>query len=115
MNAKTFVAYAFAASAVPAGAAWATMPSGPQGTGAYGAANAAVPVPQSVPPGYVYPGPYVAPAAAPVPDSSAARDVIADRTALDRDPPSNDAAGRTVRRWVHQGPSWATNPPVPAP
>jgi len=91
MKAKTFVACAFAASTAAASAAWATMPTGPQGTGAYGAPNGAVPVPQSVPPGYVYP-----------------------RSALDRDPPVNDAAGRRTRGWVHQGPSWATNPPAPA-
>lgn len=115
MKVQTFVAYAFAASAAAASAAWATMPSGPQGTGAYGAPNGAVPLPQSVPPGYVYPGPYLAPTADPVRDSSATRDAIADRNALDRDPPANDATGRSARRWVHQGPSWATNPPAPAP
>jgi hypothetical protein len=86
------------------------MPSGPQGTGSYGAANGAVPLPQTVPPGYVYVGPQ----AAPVPDNSVNRDLLADQTAIDRDPPRTDAR-RPARRWVLQGPSWATNPPAPAP
>ena len=119
MKVKTFIAFAFSASAAAsAGAAWATMPTGPQGTGAYGAPNAAVPLPQSVPPGYVHPARTMNSTAAesteaPLPDTTAVRDVLADRSALDRDPPRADA--RTPRRWVHQGPSWATNPPAPAP
>jgi hypothetical protein len=107
MKVKTFVACAFAVSALPA---WATMPSGPQGTGAYGAPNAAVPLPQTVPPGYIYVGPQ----AAPVPDNSVHRDLLADQTAIDRDAPRADAR-QPARRWVLQGPSWATNPPAPAP
>jgi len=109
MKVKTFVACAFAAG-LPFATASATEPTGPQGTGAYGAVNGAVPLPQTVPPGYVYPGP--AAAGAPVPDDSVHRDALADRTAIDRDPPRTDAR-RPVRRWVHQGPSWATNPPAP--
>jgi hypothetical protein len=111
MKAKTFVACAFAVSAVTLAPAWATMPTGPQGTGAYGAPNGALPLPQTVPPGYVYPGPQAA--GTPVPDDSAQRDALADQTAIDRDPPRADAR-RPVRRWVHHGPSWATNPPAPA-
>ena len=111
MKAKTFIACAFAASALPLAPAWATMPSGPQGTGSYGAPNGAVPLPQTVPPGHVYPGPQ--PAGTPVPDNSVNRDALADQTAIDRDPPRTTDGRGTARRWVHQGPSWATNPPAP--
>jgi len=104
MKAKTLVACAFAVSAA---SAWAAMPGGPQGTGSYGAANGAVPLPQTVPPGYVYAGPQTA-----VPDNSVNRDALADQTAIDRDPPRD--ARQPARRWVLQGPSWATNPPAPA-
>lgn len=113
MKAKTFVACAFAASALPLSSGWAVMPTGPQGTGAYGAPNAAVPLPQSVPPGYVYPGTYAQQTVSPAPDSTASRDALADQTALDRDPPRAADASRIRRSWVHQGPSWATNPPAP--
>jgi len=120
MKVKTFVVCAFAVTASSVGPAWATMPTGPQGTGAYGAPNAAVPLPQTVPPGYVYPAGTLnstaaESTAAAVPDTSANRDLLADRTALDRDPPrtENPSAVRPARRWVHQGPSWATNPPAP--
>jgi len=109
MKAKTLLATAFAACAVPAAAAWATMPSGPQGTGSYGAPNGAVPLPQSVPPGYIDVGPQVAP----VPDNSVNRDQLADQTAIDREPKRTDTR-RASNRWVLQGPSWATNPPAPA-
>jgi hypothetical protein len=108
MKAKTFVACAFAISALALAPAWATMPSGPQGTGAYGAPNAAVPLPQTVPPGHIVVGPQV------VPDDSAHRDLLADQTAIDRDARPADPS-RPARRWVLQGPSWATNPPAPAP
>jgi hypothetical protein len=66
MKAKSFVAYALTACAIPAAPALAqnAEPSGPQGTGWYGAPYAAVP-----------------------------------------------AGGR----WVYQGHSFDTNPPVPAP
>lgn len=47
MKARMLIACAIAA--VPFTGAWATMPSGPQGTGWYGAPNAAVPVPQQQP------------------------------------------------------------------
>ncbi|HJY75810.1 MAG TPA: hypothetical protein VKE95_04225 [Burkholderiales bacterium] len=106
MKAKTFAAYVFAATAVPV-ASWAGMPSGPQGTGTYGAPNGAVPLPQTVPPGYIDVGPQ----AAPVPDDSVHRDALADQTAIDHEPART--AGRRSNRWVLQGPSWATNPPAP--
>jgi len=110
MKAKTLVACALAASTLPLASAWATMPSGPQGTGSYGAPNGAVPLPQSVPPGYIDAGPRVAP----VPDNSVNRDRLADQTAIDREP-ARSGTGRRSNRWVLQGPSWATNPPAPAP
>jgi hypothetical protein len=109
MKAKTLVACALAASTLPLASAWAAMPSGPQGTGSYGAPNGAVPLAQSVPPGYVYTQPQTA-----VPDTSVNRDALADQTAIDREPARTDAR-RPSNRWVLQGPSWATNPPAPAP
>ena len=108
MKAKTFAACVFAAAAMPFASAWAGMPSGPQGTGSYGAPNGAVPLPQSVPPGYIDVGPQ----AAPVPDDSVHRDALADQTAIDHEP-ARTATGRRSNRWVLQGPSWATNPPAP--
>ena len=52
MKVKTFVACVLTASALPLAPAIAqgAQPSGPQGTGSYGAPNAAVPVPQTVSP-----------------------------------------------------------------
>lgn len=35
MKAKTLIACAFAAAALPPGSSWATQPTGPQGTGWY--------------------------------------------------------------------------------
>jgi len=46
MKAKTLIACAATAVALPLSSAWATMPTGPQGTGWYGVPNAAVAVPQ---------------------------------------------------------------------
>ena len=108
MKAKTFAACVFAVAAVPLAPAWAGMPSGPQGTGVYGAPNGAVPLPQTTPPGYIDAGPQVAP----IPDDSVHRDLLADQTALDREPARADPR-RPSSRWVLQGPSWATNPPAP--
>jgi hypothetical protein len=85
------------------------MPSGPQGTGSYGAPNGAVPLPQTVPPGYIDAGPQVAP----VPDNSVNRDRLADQTAIDREPAPRTNTRRPSNHWVLQGPSWATNPPAP--
>jgi hypothetical protein len=114
MKAKTLVACALAASTLPLASAWATMPSGPQGTGSYGAPNGAVPLAQSVPPGYIYTQPQTAQPQTAVPDTSVNRDTLADQTALDREPARTDAR-RPSNHWVLQGPSWATNPPAPAP
>ena len=106
MKAKTLAACVFAAAAVPA---WAGMPSGPQGTGSYGAPNGAVPLAQTVPPGAIYVGPQ----AALVPDNSVNRDQLADQTAIDREPAARTDTRRPSNHWVLQGPSWATNPPAP--
>jgi hypothetical protein len=114
MKAKTLVACALAASTLPLASAWATMPSGPQGTGSYGAPNGAVPLAQSVPPGYIYTQPQTAQPQTAVPDTSVNRDTLADQTALDREP-ARSSARRGSNHWVLQGPSWATNPPAPAP
>ena len=105
MKAKTLVACALAASALPAvsvlpfASAWATMPSGPQGTGSYGARSGAVPVPQVVAPA----DPYVTPAP---------------QTARPADPYSTARVPQDARRPVrgrgsYDGPSWETNPPAP--
>jgi hypothetical protein len=94
MKPKTVVACVLTASALPLAPALAQLgpqPSGPQGTGAYGAPNAALPAPQSVEP--VYPA-------------------TADRRAYD---PRRDDARRPMPRGMYDGPSWATNPPAPAP
>ena len=109
MKAKTFAACVFAAAALPVASAWAGMPSGPQGTGSYGAPNGAVPLAQTVPPGYIDVGPQ----AAPVPDDSVHRDALADQTAIDREPAARTNTRRPSNHWVLQGPSWATNPPAP--
>jgi len=87
MKAKTFVVCALAAAALPLAPALAqnAEPSGPQGTGWYGATNAAAPAPQVVRPADPY--------AARVPQDTR----------------------RPVReRGNYDGPSWATNPPAPA-
>jgi hypothetical protein len=110
MKTKTLLAAAFTACAVPLAPAWAGTPSGPQGTGAYGAPNGAAPLAQSVPPGYIDAGPQ----AAPVPDDSVHRDALADQTAIDREPAARTNTRRPSNHWVLQGPSWATNPPAPA-
>ena len=46
MKARTIIACAATAAVLPFTAAWATQPTGPQGTGAYGSPNGAFPVPQ---------------------------------------------------------------------
>jgi hypothetical protein len=57
MKAKILVACALTASALPLAAAFAqnAEPSGPQGTGWYGAPNAATPIPQGADNQYRYP------------------------------------------------------------
>ena len=90
MKAKTFVACVLTASALPLAAiAQNADPSGPQGTGWYGAPSGAVAVPQTVP-----------------------------QTAQPADGYRRDMRGTDTRRpagrnWVYQGPSWETNPPAP--
>ena len=101
MKAKTLVACALTAAALPLAPAFAqnAEPSGPQGTGSYGARSGAVPAPQVVAPAdlYVTPAPQTA---RPVDPYSTAR--------VPQD------ARRPVRgRGSYDGPSWETNPPAP--
>ena len=105
MKVKTIVACALTATALPfAALAQNAQPSGPQGTGWYGAPNAAQPVPQPVPGtyGYVAPGSdaYVV-----------ERDMR--REEMRRDDMRRDT--REVPRRTYSGFSADTNPPVPAP
>jgi hypothetical protein len=97
MKAKTFIACVLTASALPLAPAIAQQgphPSGPQGTGSYGAPNAAVPVPQVVVPG----DPVVV---TPIPQD------------YERDMRRGDARRPMRQRGVYDGPSWSTNPPAP--
>jgi hypothetical protein len=107
MKAKTFVACALTVVAVPFAPAVAqnAQPSGPQGTGWYGAPNAAVPVPQPVSPAYMY-APQVAAAPAPIQDRSQWEQHRMDERSDMRRP--------AHRNWVYQGNSFDTNPPAPA-
>jgi hypothetical protein len=101
MKAKTLVACVLTASALPLAPALAQLgpqPSGPQGTGAYGAANAAVPEPQIVVPAETY--------VAPLPEDRVNRGATVDQRAYERRPMRG--------RGMYDGPSWATNPPAPA-
>ena len=90
MKAKTVVACVLTASALPLATALAQgpEPSGPQGTGGYGAPNAAVPVPQ-------------------VPGATT------DERYYERDMRRGDARRPMRQRGVYDGPSWSTNPPAP--
>jgi hypothetical protein len=111
MKVKTFVACVLTASAMPLAPALALgpQPSDPQGTGWYGAPNAAVPVPQPE-----FPADSYAPA---LPQDGVSRGASADQGAYDRN------MGRDVRRddtrrpmrgrGMYDGPSWSTNPPAP--
>ena len=110
MKAKTFVACALTAVAVPLAPALAqnAQPSGPQGTGWYGAPNAAVPVPQPVSPAYIY-APPVASAPTAV-QGSAPWSAPAGQRMDD----SSDMRRPAHRNWVYQGNSFDTNPPAPA-
>lgn len=49
MKVQTILAVAATSAVLPFTAAWATIPTGPQGTGWYGSPNGAVPVPQTAP------------------------------------------------------------------
>lgn len=108
MKAKTFVACVLTASALPLAPALAQLgpqPSGPQGTGAYGAANAAVPVPQAVVPADTRYG-------AAMPEDSVNRGATLEQGTYGRDWRRSDE--RRTTRGMYDGPSWATNPPAPA-
>jgi hypothetical protein len=101
MKAKTLVACALTAATVPLAPALAqnAEPSGPQGTGSYGARSGAAPAPQVVAPA----DPYVKPAP---------------QTARPADPYSTARVPQDARRPVrghgsYDGPSWETNPPAP--
>ena len=101
MKAKTLIACALTAAAVPLAPALAqnAEPSGPQGTGSYGARSGAVPAPQVVAPA----DPYVTPTP---------------QTARPVDPYSTARVPQDARRPVrgrgsYDGPSWETNPPAP--
>jgi hypothetical protein len=89
MKAKILVACVLTASALPLATAFANgpQPSGPQGTGWYGAPHAAVSVPQVVVPG--------------------------DPVVVTPIPQDSDARRPMRQRAVYDGPSWSTNPPAP--
>lgn len=106
MKAKTLIVCAATAVALPLSSAWATMPTGPQGTGWYGAPNAAVPAPQEQ-------QPYVNPA-----DNRLHGDAREWRNAQRaevREPLTYPWYGQQSRIPVLQGHSADTNPPAPAP
>ena len=109
MKAKTLIACAAAAVALPLSQAWATMPTGPQGTGWYGAANGALPVPQE-------PQPY-AEQSDPRLGSDARAGWRHDQRAEMREPMRYPWYGEQQSRRIPvlQGHSADTNPPVPAP
>jgi hypothetical protein len=91
MKAKTLVVCVLTASALPLAPALAQQgpqPSGPQGTGSYGAPNAAAAVPQTVSP--------------------------TDHGAYERDQQRGDMRRPMRERGMYDGPSWETNPPAPA-
>ena len=96
MKAKTLVAWVLTAAAAAPALAQNAEPSGPQGTGWYGAPNAAVPVPRSVQPADAYAVPKTA--------------QPADRYAA---PVARDTRKPVRERGQYDGPSWETNPPAP--
>ena len=108
MKAKTLVACVLTASALPLATALANgpQPSGPQGTGWYGAPNAAAPVPQVVMPG----DPVVV---TPIPRDSASPGATMDERYYEGDMRRGDARRPMRQRGVYDGPSWSTNPPAP--
>jgi hypothetical protein len=107
MKVKTFVACVLTASAMPLAPALALgpQPSGPQGTGWYGAPNAAVPVPQTVLPTDTY--------AAPLPQDSVSQGASANERDMRRDMRRDDTRRPMRGRGMYDGPSWSTNPPAP--
>ena len=106
MKVKTLVACVLTAAATTPALAQNAEPSGPQGTGSYGARSGAVPAPQVVAPApqVVAPAdPYVTPApqtARPANPYSTAR-------------VPQDARQPVRGRGSYDGPSWETNPPAP--
>jgi len=96
MKAKTLVACVLTAAAAAPALAQNAEPSGPQGTGWYGAPNAAVPVPRNVQPADAYAVPKTA--------------QPADRYAA---PVARDTRKPARQRGQYDGPSWETNPPAP--
>ena len=105
MKVKTLIACAVTATALPFASAFAqnnAEPSGPQGTGWYGAPNAAYPAPQDN-------GAYGYDASRNAVPQSERRDVRMMPWRTDR---TNERPART-QRWVYQGFSADTNPPAP--
>jgi hypothetical protein len=99
MKVKTLVACVLTTAATAPALAQNAEPSGPQGTGWYGARSGAVPAPQVVAPA----DPYVTPAP---------------QTARPADPYNTARVPQDARRPVrgrgsYDGPSWETNPPAP--
>ena len=104
MKVKTLIACAITATALPFASAFAqnnAEPSGPQGTGWYGAPNAAYPAPQDN-------GAY---------GYDASRNTVpqSERSDARMMPWRNRTDERPARtqRWVYQGFSADTNPPAP--
>jgi len=110
MKAKTFVACVLTASALPLAPALAqnAEPSGPQGTGWYGAPNGAVPVPQAVPPTVAPSDAYLTP----IPQDNVGQGATVEQRAYGRDM-QRDEMRRPRARGKYDGPSWSTNPPAP--
>jgi hypothetical protein len=103
MKAKTLVACVLTAAAAAPALAQNAEPSGPQGTGWYGAPNAAVPVPRNVQPADANAVPADANA---VPKTTQPADRYAAPVARDTRKPVRE-------RGQYDGPSWDTNPPAP--
>jgi len=99
MKVKTLVACAITATALPFASAFAqnAQPSGPQGTGWYGAPNAAVPTPQDTT-AYGY---------------DASRNAVRSDSRMPWRNDRTDERPARTQRWVYQGFSADTNPPAP--
>lgn len=123
MKVKTLVVFASAA-ALPLGAAWATQPTGPQGTGWYGYNPASLAMLDRNGDGVISAEEYAAanPSAerrAPAYGAPSAGGSIPPRYdrngdgVISRD--EQTSTGATRSSGPYSGPSWETNPPVPAP
>jgi hypothetical protein len=112
MKARMIIACAATAATFPLTAAWATMPTGPQGTGAYGSPNGAVPVPQEQNNPYG-PGSAAYEGRSATAGESRTMDSRNDRRAETREERRGFLGGLT--RGALQGFSADTNPPVPPP